>query len=109
MVADFYKLPQTDVFLELLLEQFRVAFPGNPRRGGRMLVLSRKVGEDIVIGDNIRLKVVAIQGGKVRIGISAPKEVTVDRQEIHEKRNDSFSEEPTLTSMPASVVVTTVP
>jgi carbon storage regulator len=73
-----------------------------------MLVLSRKVGEDIVIGENIHIKVVAIRGEKVRIGISAPKEVTVDRQEVHDKRNDFFRAEPALTPIPASVVVTTV-
>jgi len=51
-----------------------------------MLVLSRKVGEEIVIGDNVRIKVVAVDGGKVRIGIVAPKNVIVDRQEVHERR-----------------------
>jgi carbon storage regulator CsrA len=62
-----------------------------------MLVLSRKVGEEIVIGNNIHLMVVAIKGDKVRIGISAPKEVVVDRQEVHEKRTNSCSEGPALT------------
>jgi len=51
-----------------------------------MLVLTRKVGEEITVGDHIRITVVAINGDKVRIGINAPKEITVDRQEIHEKR-----------------------
>jgi carbon storage regulator len=51
-----------------------------------MLVLSRKVGEEIVIGDDIRIKIVDIRGGKVRIGIVAPQDVIVDRQEIHEQR-----------------------
>jgi carbon storage regulator len=51
-----------------------------------MLVLSRKVGEEIVIGNDIRIKVVAVDGGKVRIGIVAPKDVIVDRQEIHDRR-----------------------
>ena len=51
-----------------------------------MLVLSRRIGEEIVIGDNIRLTVVAVQGNKVRLGISAPDSVQVDRQEIHERR-----------------------
>lgn len=51
-----------------------------------MLVLTRKIGQEIVIGDNIRLVVVAVHGENVRIGISAPKEVVVDRQEVHEQR-----------------------
>ena len=53
-----------------------------------MLVLSRKIGEEIVIGNDIRIAVVAIHGDKVRIGVNAPKEVVVDRQEIHEKRRN---------------------
>lgn len=47
-----------------------------------MLVLSRKVGEEIVIGDNIRVKVVAVQGNKVRLGFEAPNEVVIRREEI---------------------------
>lgn len=47
-----------------------------------MLVLSRKVGEEIVIGDNIKIAVVAIHGDKVRIGIKAPKDVPVHRKEV---------------------------
>ena len=51
-----------------------------------MLVLTRKVGEVIVIGDDIRITVVDIRGGKVRLGIVAPEDVIVDRQEIHDLR-----------------------
>jgi carbon storage regulator len=57
-----------------------------------MLVLSRKIGEEIVIGDNIRITIVEIRGGKVRIGIAAPAYVTVDRQEIHQKRLHTLKE-----------------
>jgi len=57
-----------------------------------MLVLSRNVGKVIVIGDDIRIRVVGIRGGKVRIGIIAPKEVIVDRQEIHDKRVNGLLE-----------------
>ena len=57
-----------------------------------MLILTRKIGEAIVIGSNIHVMVVAVQGDKVRIGISAPKETVVDRQEIAEKRNLWFNE-----------------
>jgi carbon storage regulator len=51
-----------------------------------MLVLSRRVGEQIVIGDDIRITVVAVQGNRVRIGVSAPPTVCVDRREINERR-----------------------
>lgn len=56
-----------------------------------MLVLSRKIGQEIVIGNNIRITLVAVQGQNVRIGVRAPKEVVVDRQEIHKKRNGQVS------------------
>lgn len=47
-----------------------------------MLVLSRQEGEKIVIGDNITVEVCEIRGDKVRLGITAPKEVPIHRQEI---------------------------
>ncbi|MGH7129267.1 MAG: carbon storage regulator CsrA [Planctomycetaceae bacterium] len=49
-----------------------------------MLVLSRKKDEKIIIGDNITLMVIEIRGDKVRLGIDAPKEITVHRQEVYE-------------------------
>ena len=51
-----------------------------------MLVLTRRVGEQIVIDGNIRVRVVAVKGGNVRLGISAPPSVTLDRLEVHERR-----------------------
>lgn len=47
-----------------------------------MLVLSRKKGETIMIGDNIEVKVLAVEGDQVKIGIVAPKSVKVHRSEI---------------------------
>lgn len=49
-----------------------------------MLVLSRKKDEKIIIGDNIVLMVIEIRGDKVRLGINAPKEITVHRQEVYD-------------------------
>lgn len=49
-----------------------------------MLVLSRKRDERIVIGDNIVITVIEVRGDKVRLGIEAPKEVPVHRQEVME-------------------------
>ena len=51
-----------------------------------MLVLSRKPTEAIVINDTVRVSIVAIKGDRVRLGIEAPRSVTVDRAEVHERR-----------------------
>jgi carbon storage regulator len=51
-----------------------------------MLVLSREIGEKIVIGDNITLEVVDIRGDKVRLGFIAPREVSVDREEVRQAK-----------------------
>ncbi len=48
-----------------------------------MLVLSRKKNEKIIIGDNISIMVVDVQGDKVRLGIEAPCEITVHREEVY--------------------------
>ena len=48
-----------------------------------MLVLSRKQDEKIIIGDDIEVMVVEIRGDKVRLGISAPRHVSVHRQEVY--------------------------
>ncbi len=49
-----------------------------------MLVLSRKKNESIIINDNITIVVVEIRGDKVRLGIEAPKEIPVHRNEVYE-------------------------
>jgi carbon storage regulator len=63
-----------------------------------MLVLSRQRDESIIIGDNIVLTVVDIRGDKVRLGIDAPKEIPVHRQEvynaIHEESRRAASQTP---------------
>lgn len=50
-----------------------------------MLVLSRKVGERIYIGEDIVLTICGIQGDKVRIGVDSPREVPVHREEVHNR------------------------
>lgn len=50
-----------------------------------MLVLTRRPGEQIVIGNGIRVTVVSVGPGRVKIGIEAPDNVRIDRQEVHDK------------------------
>lgn len=50
-----------------------------------MLVLTRRQGETLMIGDNIEVTVLGFVGRQVRIGISAPKEISVHRQEVYER------------------------
>lgn len=57
-----------------------------------MLVLNRRVGEKLIIGDNIEVTVLAIKGGQVRIGIEAPKEISVIREEIKDKYPQGVSQ-----------------
>ncbi len=47
-----------------------------------MLILTRKLGESVVIGDNIKVTVTDIKNGQIKLGISAPKDVTVNREEV---------------------------
>ncbi len=60
-----------------------------------MLVLSRHRDESIMIGDDVVITIVDIRGDKVRLGIKAPKEITVHRQEVYDaiKRENEASEE----------------
>lgn len=50
-----------------------------------MLILTRKEGESLRLGDDITVTVVSVKGGNVRIGINAPRDLAVHREEIYEK------------------------
>jgi carbon storage regulator len=50
-----------------------------------MLILTRRVGEAVKVGDDVTVTVVAVKGNQIRIGIHAPKDVTVHRAEIYER------------------------
>lgn len=52
-----------------------------------MLILTRRTGETVMIGDNVTVTVLGVKGNQVRLGINAPKNVRIDREEIRERIN----------------------
>ena len=50
-----------------------------------MLILTRKIGESLIIGDDVEITVLSVRGTQVKLGVNAPKEIAVHRQEIYER------------------------
>lgn len=53
-----------------------------------MLILTRRLDETIMIGDGVTVTVIGVSGNQVRLGIRAPREVAVDREEIHARKQE---------------------
>lgn len=62
-----------------------------------MLILTRRVSEEVMIGDDIKIKILGVKGNQVRIGIAAPEDVSVHREEIYQRvlaeRNNATASE----------------
>jgi len=58
-----------------------------------MLILTRRSGEVLMIGDDVKLTILGIRGGQVRIGIDAPKDVAVHREEIYNRIKSESKED----------------
>ena len=58
-----------------------------------MLVLSRRLGETLIIGDDVKITVLGISGNQVRLGIAAPKEVSVHREEVYRRIQEEMQDQ----------------
>lgn len=57
-----------------------------------MLILSRRIGETLVVGDNVKITILSVKGNQIRIGVEAPKEISIKRGELDEdkfKKNEN--------------------
>ncbi|MGR6980629.1 carbon storage regulator CsrA [Testudinibacter sp. P27/CKL/0425] len=54
-----------------------------------MLILTRKIGESLLIGEDISISVLSVRGNQVKIGVNAPKDVSVHREEIYQRLKDA--------------------
>jgi len=66
-----------------------------------MLILTRRVGESVVIGDDVSVTILGVKGNQVRIGVTAPMDVSVHRQEIYERiKKEQTGESPPESPVP---------
>lgn len=60
-----------------------------------MLILTRRIGESIIVGDDITFTILGVKGNQVRVGVNAPKSVSVHREEIYQRiQHERSSDEP---------------
>ncbi|MGQ0286424.1 carbon storage regulator CsrA [Pasteurellaceae bacterium 22721_9_1] len=59
-----------------------------------MLILTRKIGESLLIGDDIEVTVLNVRGNQVKIGVRAPKDISVHRKEIYQRIKSQHAEQP---------------
>jgi len=61
-----------------------------------MLILTRRVGESLIIGDDIFINILGVNGNQIRIGVKAPKEISVHREEIYNRIQSEKADDKTI-------------
>ena len=61
-----------------------------------MLILTRRVGESLIIGDHIVINILSVKGNQIRIGVKAPKEISVHREEIYNRIQSEKADDKTI-------------
>jgi carbon storage regulator len=69
-----------------------------------MLILTRRVGETVMIGNEVTVTVLGVKGNQVRIGVNAPKDVAVHREEIYERIKREQDQDSNVSGSPAKMV-----
>jgi carbon storage regulator len=72
--------------------------------GTGMLILTRRVGEALMVGDEVTVTVLGVKGNQVRIGVNAPKHVSVHREEIYERIRAEQQAEPDGPAQPSAAL-----
>jgi carbon storage regulator CsrA len=55
------------------------------KKESMMLILTRKIGETLMVGDNVTVKVLSVKGNQIRLGVEAPRNISVHREEVYER------------------------
>ncbi|MDH3560036.1 MAG: carbon storage regulator CsrA [Gammaproteobacteria bacterium] len=66
-----------------------------------MLILTRRVGETLMVGDDVTVTVLGVKGNQVRIGVNAPKDIAVHREEIYDRIKQEHDQDPSSSSGPS--------
>jgi len=69
-----------------------------------MLILTRRVGETVMIGNNVTVTVLGVKGNQVRVGVNAPKDVAVHREEIYDRIQREGDNDPSAQASDAEIV-----
>jgi carbon storage regulator len=85
MLAAGIRIQECPAAIRFRLKAIALKLPTEDEEHAFMLILTRRVGETVMIGNDVTVTVLGVKGNQVRIGVNAPKDVAVHREEIYER------------------------